>query len=152
MKRWLVVGLVAVMCASMGGVALAEEGDPVDEDKSVLEASDVQVLRAMRLAEFFEEDPDVVADLRTGGDEDPAIGWGALYKLLLLADANDMDLGPYLDSGDFEEGWGFGKLFKELKDTDPDWLGDNPRNFGQWKKQQREADGWQPPGQAKKNG
>lgn len=154
MKKLLALAIAAMMFAAMGGTAIADDGDGEDTDKSVLEASDVQVLRAMRLAEYFEQDPEVVGDLRMGnGDEDSAIGWGALYKLLLLASATEgNDLGAYLDSGDFDEGWGFGSLFKELKDSDPEWLGDTPKNFGQWKKEQRQTDGWQPPGQAKKNG
>lgn len=161
-SRWMAAVLAAALLMAMGGTALADEGEG-EAPKEELESSDVQVLRAWRLAEYFApaeegEEPDegdvealaeTIALLRDG--EDRSVGWGVLYKLLLIADYYESDLGTYLDGAEFDEGWGLGKILKELR-QDPDWPGDNPKNFGQWKKQQKQAEGWEPPGKAKKNG
>lgn len=79
---------------------------------------------------------EVLVGLRTG---DERVGWGAMYKLLLLSQAKDISLTELLaEYSDTDEGWGFGKAFKELRDGDnPDWRGDTPKNLGQFKKQER---------------
>ena len=80
---------------------------------------------------------EVLVGLRTG---DEKVGWGAMYKLLLLAQGNDVSLTELLaEYAASDDGWGFGKAFKELRDgDDPDWLGDTPKNLGQFKKQERD--------------
>lgn len=81
---------------------------------------------------------EVLVELRTG---DERVGWGAMYKLLLLSQAKDVSLSELLaEFSESDEGWGFGKAFKELREgDDPDWRGDTPKNLGQFKKQERDT-------------
>jgi len=80
---------------------------------------------------------EVLVGLRIG---DEKVGWGAMYKLLLLAQGNDVSLTELLaEYAASDEGWGFGKAFKELRNgDDPDWIGETPKNLGQFKKQERD--------------
>ena len=76
--------------------------------------------------------------LRTGED---TVGWGAIYKLMLLAQAWGEDEEMSLDDvitrlreNSDDGGWGFGKAFKELRDEDYEW-GDTHTNLGQLNKE-----------------
>jgi hypothetical protein len=151
MKRLMIIGFVVALVASVSAMAFADE-DSTDGDT---ELNDKQAQRALSLAEYFgprlveEGDPvddeeaagslnDEIVDLRTG---DTAVGWGAMYKLLLLAEYNGQDLGELVEELKAEgEGWKFGQRLKEMR-NDSDWKSssDTPKNFGQFKKQQRQA-------------
>ncbi len=141
-RRILVIGVSALLVGSMTSIAVAEEG-PTDDGLSTEKTlSDAQMRKAEMIADYFapedasEEDiaasVEAIIELRTG---EPAVGWGALYKLMLLSEA-----GVSIDEMTAEDGWGFGKYFKELREEDPDWLGDTPKNLGQLKKQQRDQE------------
>lgn len=147
-KRWTAGVMSVALVVLMAGAALAADAEESDESTDL---SDAQLMRAAQLAEDFapaeegfeptEEDItalfETISTLRHG--EDGSAGWGVIYKLLLLSEYNDMSLGDYADT--FDSGWGFGKIFKELKDTDPEWSGDRPKNLGQWKKSHKDSDG-----------
>ncbi len=155
MRRLFVVAMAAALVVSAAAIATADDGVT---DTETTELNEKQQLRAERLADYFgprlageDADSDVVdaettelldqvVEFRTG---DERVGWGALYKLMLLAEYEGTDLatvaeGLRADGG----GWGFGKAFKELR-GDAEWAesSDTPRNFGQWKKQQRQGGG-----------
>ena len=165
MRRWFVLTVVVLLVGSMSAVAFADDETP-DDDTSTesvdhgAELADKQIQRAHLLAEFFaprlpgddeaaegaEPDDDDAAPealyeeivaLRTG---DTVVGWGALYKLMSLAEYHDQSLEELV--GDFEgDGWSFGQALKEMRD-DGEWqdASDTPRNLGQFKKEQRESE------------
>ena len=143
MRRLFIIGASAVLLGSMVPIALADDTPTTDEEvpaERVL--SEAQMRKAQLIADYFAPDEgsegDVTAEedtvtveriieLRTGV---PAVGWGALYKLLLLEAAG-------IDVDRDEGGWGFGIHFKELRDNG-DWPSeDTPKNLGQLMKQQR---------------
>ena len=162
MRRWLVLTVSLLLVGSMSAVAFADDEAP-DSDESVEssgELADKQMQRAQSLAEFFaprlsgdgevveggepeeaaDEDPavdaltEVIVDFRTGEE---IVGWGALYKLLLLAEYRDQTLTDTV--AEFEgDGWAFGQYLKEMREDD-EWQSetDTPRNLGQFKKEQR---------------
>ncbi len=140
MKRIFAVVLTTVLLGSVAGAALADDEAPEAEDtETTTELSDAQMWKAKMIADYFVEDEgdvealtDEIIEVRTG---DPAVGWGALYKLMLLSKANDMSLGDYLATMDGDGGWGFGKLFKALDDDQKSLLADTPKNLGQANKQ-----------------
>ena len=146
-KRWIAALMAAALVMAMAGTAMAADAEESDST----ELNEVQMLRASALAGYFApaeegEDPsdedvealtETIVSLRHG--EDRSVGWGVLYKLLLLSEFSEMGLSEYVES--FDGGWGLGKLMKEARDEDPEWTGDKPKNLGQWKKQQRESDG-----------
>jgi len=154
LKRMIVIGMVVAVVASMGVMALADEAEPGDAG----ELNDKQAQRALSLAEYFA--PRLVADGEVVEDEEAAsdalndqiteyrtgdnkIGWGAMYKLLILAEYNGQDLAELVAELQADgDGWKFGQALKQLR-RDDDWKSssDTPRNFGQFKKQQRQANG-----------
>ena len=162
MRRWIVLTLSLLLVGSMGAVAFADDEAPEGDEsvESSGELADKQMQRAQSLADFFaprlsgdaetvesgepeeaaDEDPAVdaltgeIVDLRIG---DEVVGWGALYKLLLLAEYREQTLTDTV--ADFEgDGWAFGQVLKEMREDD-DWQSENdtPRNLGQFKKEQR---------------
>ena len=163
MRKLLTLLAVITVLGSMGA-AIADDDVDGGED-SAIELNATQTLKAQLLAEYFSErlgggtgdgttetgasavESDTtpadalfeeIVMLRTG---DEVVGWGALYKLLLIAEANDTTLADVVSEYG-EDGWGFGKIFRELRENaedGTDWRGDTPRNLGQFKKQQREA-------------
>lgn len=156
MRKILTLAVMVALFATMGA-ALADDHVEGDEVEDSAELSDAQLVKAALLADYFGDrlgpddgepaDPeDTAAEealeqeiiaLRTGEDG-ITVGWGALYKLLLVAEATDSSLVDVIaERGD--GGWAFGTMLKALRDEDPDWRGDTPRNLGQFKKQQREA-------------
>jgi hypothetical protein len=77
-----------------------------------------------------------IVALRTGED---TVGWGAIYKLMLLSQAWEIPLDEVvttLRENSDDGGWGFGKSFKELRDDDYDW-GDTHKNLGQLNKEKK---------------
>ena len=153
MRRWMVAVLAAMLVLSVAAGAFADDDvDGVDAD-DVGELNDKQLQRAEDLASYFaprfaDEDAEVgevesdavdltdqVVEFRTGDDR---VGWGALYKLLLLAEYRGEDLTTVVENLRSDGGWGFGKNFKELR-SDAEWAesSDTPMNFGQWKKHER---------------
>ena len=146
----------------MSAVAFADDETPNPKDDTSTESvdhgaelADKQIQRAHLLVEFFAPrltggedvaegaepgDGDAAADalydkivaLRTG---DPVVGWGALYKLMSLAEYRGESLTD-LVAGFESEGWSFGQSLKETRGDD----GDTPRNLGQFKKEQRETE------------
>ena len=162
MRRWLVLTVALLLVGSMSAVAFADDEAP-EGDESVEcsgELADKQMQRAHMLAEFFaprlsgdvetveggepeevaDEDPAIdaltgeIVDLRIG---DEVVGWGALYKLLLLAEYREQTLTDTV-AGFEGDGWGFGQYLKEMRGDD-EWQSENdtPRNLGQFKKEQR---------------
>ncbi len=158
MKRIAIVAIAAALFASTAAIAFADDTDEEAESESVVtqELNDKQMMKARLLADYMigdvvvdEEDEAAVAAaaaaadaateeivaLRTG---DPAVGWGALFKLTQLAKAYGVDLEVFLaDYGEGDE-WGFGELFKNLDDDQKALLDGDAKNFGQLKKQAKE--------------
>jgi len=147
MKRIFAVVLTTVLLGSVAGAALADDEAAESEDtETTTELSDAQLWKAKMIAGYFVEDnedeavveadvealTEVIIDVRTG---EPAVGWGALYKLMLLSKANEMSLTDYLATMDGDDGWGFGKRFKTLNDDQKALLADTPKNLGQANKQ-----------------
>ena len=152
MKRWLVAAMAAVLLVSMSAVAFADDEVEGDAEDAV-DLNEVQLWRAESLGSYFAErfagedaEPgdvdeaaegltETIVEFRTGDDR---VGWGALYKLMLLAEYQGEDLSTVAERLRSDGGWGFGKAMKELR-KDADWASesDTPKNFGQWKKQQR---------------
>lgn len=127
----------------MSAGALADDSDEDSpEDTSM---SEIQEKKAKLLAAYYvgpdgdvEAATDEVVELRNGT---PAIGWGALFKLMQLAKAKDVTLETLLADFDGDEGWGFGRMFKELEPEQRDRLDDTAKNFGQLKKAAKATDG-----------
>lgn len=156
MKRFAVIAAAVALFATSATLALADDSD-VDADASEMEAmearelNDAQMLKAWLLAEFLvgddaeegdepgaegdELDPteaalEAIIELRTG---ETVAGWGAIFKLVQLANATDTTLEDLLADVEADGGgWAFGKRFKELEDGAID--GDAPKNLGQLKK------------------
>lgn len=151
MKRWATLALSGVLVLSMTALAVADEAE---EAEAPSELNDKQVQRALSLAEFFairggDEDPefdpeaattdlnDIVVELRTGDD---STGWGVIYKLLLLAEYNGQDLDELVtELRSDSDGWKLGQWLKTMR-QDEEWQNgsDTPKNFGQFKKQQKD--------------
>ena len=171
MKRWFALTVALLLAVSMNAVAFADDdpdASPSTEDAG--ELADKQMQRAHMLADHFAPrlnsggDPgetgaalgdDVAADelfgeiveLRTG---DNVVGWGALYKLMMISEYKETNLENLITSLEaYGTGWSFGQYLKELREDD-EWQDatDTPRNLGQFKKEQREPDS--PKAQSKK--
>jgi len=147
MKRIFAVVLATVLLGSVAGAALADDEAPESEDtETTKELSDAQMWKAKMIADYFVDDTgdeaavEAAAEALTGDilevrTGDPAVGWGALYKLMLLSKANGMTLTDYLATMDGDGGWAFGKRFKELDGEQKALLADTPKNLGQANKQ-----------------
>jgi hypothetical protein len=109
-----------------------EEGEPSEDEESESAAGD-EAGTEPTIAEEIEA-------LRTG---ETIVGWGAMFKLMQLAKAYDISLTEAAEMRDADEGWAFGRRFKELGDDEAELASpeDSPKNLGQLKKQAREADG-----------
>jgi len=144
-RRMFVVGVTTVLLAVPGAVAVADDDvDGVEqaEETEVVELSEAQMRKAMLIADYFTPDDVKTEDeVHTDEDVDPVLetvlelrsqtGWGAVYKLMLLAQA-----GVVIEELDGE--WGFGRHFKNLDDDEAALISDAPKNLGQLKKQQRD--------------
>jgi len=149
MKRLFIVAAVVALISTFAFAAMADESDT-----DSAELDDKKTQRIQNLSEYFaprlgdaeegEEgaDPEELETVLTEArDGSPSVGWGVMYKMLIYAEYSGDDIEELLDRAD-GEGWQLGKLFKELRNDD-EWKSssDTPKNFGQWKKQQREANG-----------
>ena len=144
MKRLAIIGVAVLLFATTATIASADDADTDAEASETSELSDAQQRKAQLLADYVvgedaedgeaEAAVDEIVALRTGS---PAIGWGAMFKLLQLAKATDTTLDLLL-AGDLEDGWAFGRRFKALDDDQKRRLDGSPTNLGQLKKQAKE--------------
>ena len=112
-----------------------EDSDDVDEEEDNVETQDEgdedasagNQKIAEAIAEEFDTTPDEVLALHDGG-----IGFGAIFKLYLIARANGMTVGDLLSQVD-EDGGGiaFGKLKKTLTEEEMAIFEDGPKNLGE---------------------
>ncbi len=145
MKRLAIIGAAVMLFASTAAIASADDADTDTEVTETRELNDAQMRKAEHLADYVVgENPedgeteaavDEIVELRTGS---PSVGWGAMFKLLQLAEAKDMTLSELLAEAEDWDGWAFGRRFKALEDKDRERLEGTAKNFGQLKKQARE--------------
>jgi hypothetical protein len=112
------------------------------EDGAPAEAEEPTPQELETAAEELVTTTEAIAALRTG---ETVVGWGAIFKLiqlykLLPIEGEDGYAGQTFDMmvkelGD--EGWAFGKRFKEYRDDLRKSTDGAPKNFGQLKKQDR---------------
>ncbi len=144
MKRIAVIAVAAALFATTGAVAIAADPDPDPSETRVLTES--QLWRTTLLAGYFagrfEVSTDQITKLRTGDTViGTPIGWGAMFKLLQLAEGGNLSA-LLVEIADDERGWAFGYRFKNLNENHPYWSDEGaPRNLGQLKKQNREPRG-----------
>ncbi|HSJ70138.1 MAG TPA: hypothetical protein VLA29_00640 [Acidimicrobiia bacterium] len=153
MRRLFIVALAATLVGSAVGTALAEdEGTEGDGTESTV-LSEAQMWKARMIADYFIPEPtdedaseaetgddplvDEIVEARTG---EPAIGWGALYKVMQLwvaTGGEDQTLTDFIGMLEEDGGWAFGQRFKALDDDQRTKLeeADLPRNLGQAQKQ-----------------
>jgi len=81
---------------------------------------------AEAIAEEFDTTPEEVLALH-----DEGIGFGAIFKLYLIARANDMTVGDLLAQVDDDGGFAFGKLKKSLTEEEMAIFEDGPKNLGE---------------------
>ncbi len=149
MRRLFIVALATTLLGSTMGIAFADDEVADGEDAESAVISEAQLWKARMIADYFipedAEDPegdtetltDEVVEARTG---DPAVGWGALYKVMQLWVATgeeDQSLTDFIAMLEEDGGWAFGKRFKALDDEQRTKLeeADLPRNLGQAHKQ-----------------
>jgi hypothetical protein len=165
MKRIAILAATVALFASTAAVAFADDdagGEEAEsettkivdhtEDPFEEQLWQVQLLARYKAGdEAYETDPEAAEDeialLRTGDDK---TGWGAIFKLIQLYKLHELQA---LNDGSTpmtfdemvaqygEEGWGFGKRFKDYEGEDGVSLEDGPKNLGQLKKQDREENG-----------
>jgi hypothetical protein len=155
MKRIAIIAIAAALFASTTAIAFADDPEVEAETGETRELNESQLLKARLLADYFADyivgdgaigdttdegaAVDEISALRSG---DTVVGWGAMFKLLQLAKANEMTLDELLMDIGPDEGWAFGRRFKELGEDDPRKIADDtPKNLGQLKKQEREPKG-----------
>lgn len=147
MKRIAVIAVAAALFATTGAVAIAAETETdagTSHTRVLTEAQLWQrdLLAGLFVGRFVHDVPAAAAitDLRTGDTTGTPIGWGAIFKLLQLAEAAEGNLSGLLEdvAGD-QRGWAFGKRFKDLGWDPSISSGDDdpPKNFGQLMKQDR---------------
>jgi hypothetical protein len=147
MKRLAIIGAAVMLFASTAAIASADDADSDTDVTEASELSDAQQRKAELLADYIVGDEpedgetdaaiDEIVELRTG---DPAVGWGAMFKLLQLAKATgtELSLTEYMAEIRSEGGWAFGRRFKELDDEQRGNLDDTAKNLGQLKQQAKE--------------
>ena len=162
MRRWPVLAVSMLLVGSMSAMASADDTTDGDDHAAEFteELNDKQMQRAHLLSAYFaprlsgygegpadEESEETVGedaavealyeeyiDFRSGDD---VVGWGALYKLTMLAEYRDRPLADVV--AEFEaDGWAFGQALKEMREDD-EWQSESntPRNLGQFKKEHR---------------
>jgi len=155
MRRIFVIGMTTALITATSAIALADDEAPEaehEDTEEVVELSEAQMRKAELIADYFAgdeaTDEDSAAQLEKVLDLRSQTGWGAVYKLMLLAQAG-------VDIDAIEGGWAFGKHFKSLMEDEAELIKDAPKNLGQLKKQQRDemkAERKANKGQSKKNG
>ena len=155
MKRIALVAVAAALFASTAAIAFADDAETetdMDETSETRELNETQMWKANMIADYMDEllaerlatvllepDPlaptslDLVIELRTG---DTVVGWGAMFKLIQLAELGDQTLAELLADID-GDGWALGRRFKEFKDDGVELDDDAPKNLGQLKKQDK---------------
>jgi hypothetical protein len=164
MKRIAILAATVALFASTAAVAFAdddageEEAEPETteladhtEDPFEEQLWQVQLLARYKAGDDADEGETAAAEeeialLRTGEDK---TGWGAIFKLIQLHKLYELN---YPEDGSTpmtlaemvaeygDEGWAFGKRFREYDSEDRESL-DPPKNLGQLKKQDREENG-----------
>jgi hypothetical protein len=150
MRRIAPIALAAALFTSTAAVAFADDAETEtepEESSETRELNDTQLWKAMMIADYMDEvlvdwlepEPpsslDQVTELRTG---DTVVGWGAMFKLIQLAELGEQSLADLLAEIDSDDdGWAFGRRFKELKDNGAEFDDDAPKNLGQLKKQDK---------------
>lgn len=160
-----VIGVTTALLGVTAAVAVADDVTEVEqpEETEVIELSDAQMRKARLIADYFTPDEVKAQDEVDTDDDGEAVvdpvldtvlefrsqtGWGAVYKLMLLAQAG-------VDIEELDGEWGFGRHFKNLTGEQSAAIADAPKNLGQLKKQEREATKGErkgKPGKGKKNG
>lgn len=142
----LILGLMST--ALIAPTALADEGEPLDTATDIEEdgtLSAAQQFKLEMIADYVAGDEADEETLAAATDQVTALreadlGWGALFKLVMLAGALGEDpanlLGEPDENGEYSIG--FGELKQMLTDEQLAALADGPRNLGQLKKQARE--------------
>jgi len=143
MRRIAIIAIAAALFASTAAIALADDTDADPEASETSVFSEAQLWKAKLLADYVlgdTADPaaaeaitEVIKGLRTG---EPAVGWGAMFKLLQLEKATGTSLADLLLAAEGQDGWAFGRAFRALTPDQRKNLDDTPKNFGQLKKQQ----------------
>jgi hypothetical protein len=104
-----------------------DSDDAEGDDDGDGEASAGNEKIAEAIAEEFDTSPDEVLALHGDG-----IGFGAIFKLYLIARANDMTVGDLLAQVDEDgDGFAFGKLKKSLTEEEMAIFEDGPKNLGE---------------------
>ncbi len=153
MRRLFIVALAATLLGSAMGTAFADDEVTEGDDTESAVVSEAQMWKARMIADYFipEEADEDTAETPTGDDPlvgeiivartgEPAVGWGALYKVMQLwvaTGGEDETLTDFIGMLEEDGGWAFGKRFKELSDDQRTKLdeADLPRNLGQAQKQ-----------------
>jgi hypothetical protein len=147
MRRILIVALAATLLGSTVGTALADDEVTEGDGTESAVLSEAQMWKARMIADYFIPEPadegaaealtDEIVEARTG---EPAVGWGALYKVMQLwvaTGGEDESLTDFIGMLEDDGGWAFGKRFKALDDDQRTKLeeADLPKNLGQAQKQ-----------------
>lgn len=153
MRRLFIVALAATLVGSVMGTAFADDEVTEGDGTDTALHSEAQLWKARMIADYFipeptdegaaeapaDEDPLVyeIIEARTG---EPAVGWGALYKVMQLwvaTGGEDESLTDFIGMLEEDGGWAFGKRFKALDDEQRTKLdeADLPKNLGQAQKQ-----------------
>ena len=161
MKRLILLVALVMAMAVLAPAAFADDDVSESEDTEMTEKvlSAAQVWKAKMIADYIagdeatEEQVDEVVAFRTG---DPAIGWGAYFKLASYANAMGISVADLLRiHPPGPDGYDFGEIKKELTDDQLELLMEGPKNLGQLQKSVKGDEagksGRIPPGQKKKD-
>lgn len=161
MKRLILLVALVMAMAVLAPAAFADDdvAEPEDTEMTEKGPSAAQEWKAKMIADYIagdeaseEQIKDVLA-LRMG---DPAIGWGAYFKLASYANAMDITVAALLETyPPGPDGYDFGELKKELTPEQLELLMEGPKNLGQLQKSVKGDEagksGKIPPGQKKKD-
>ncbi len=101
----------------VAGVVMGSEDPDPDADADDVDDDDVDVDGAQNVADVIGSTFDGASQEDVLALHDAGFGFGAIFKLYLLAAAGDETAAAILSSGEKGEGgFAFGKLFKELTD------------------------------------
>ena len=147
MRRLFIVALATTLLGSTIGTAFADDEVTEGDGTESAVLSEAQMWKARMIADYFIPEPvaegaaealtDEIVEARTG---EPAVGWGALYKVMQLwvaTGTEDETLTDFIGMLEDDGGWAFGKRFKALDDDQRTKLeeADLPKNLGQAQKQ-----------------
>ena len=147
MRRLFIVALATTLLGSTIGTAFADDEVTEGDGTESAVLSEAQMWKARMIADYFIPEPvdegaaealtDEIVEART---REPAVGWGALYKVMQLwvaTGGEDESLTDFIGMLEDDGGWAFGKRFKALDDDQRTKLeeADLPKNLGQAQKQ-----------------